>query len=559
MGENNVRTIRLNPIEAYKNGNEIIDRINRLRIDNELEIPRLMCTLPYDGIEISKSENPYLTIIVNGKKIFCRGGNWGMDDAMKRYDKKDLEPYFLLHKKQNFNIIRNWTGESTQQSFYELCDEYGMLVFNDFWMSTENYNLEPLDFELFCSNVLSTVKRFRNHPSIAIWCPRNEGYAPEYLEKEISRIITKYDGTRYNVGNSRYLNTINSGPWDFNMETDYFNMAKGFASEIGTFSVPTYRSLNKMMDKEDQWPIGDVWCYHDWHYDEWPNLIKYNDYMDSVYVKFNDAEMFCEISQIQGFDSYRSIFEAWNSKLWKNTTGVLLWMSHPAWPSTIWQTYTWDYETTGAYYGSKKACEPIHIQFNPIDKTIECINLSSTKLKDVHLEYHFYTMNGDNVMTGFKTTDLYSNSCSKEFNIENIMLDKSLKLLRLYMKNNGGEIISVNDYLINNFTDYNRKDIFKLNKVDIKVDEIKKHKNYTEICLINSSSKIALGVKLSLKDEKGKYILPSIFSDGYFNLLPNEKRIICIDKTIDENIEVEIDCINNLIERVKGVKLIKGL
>ena len=64
---------------------------------------------------------------------------------------------------------------------------------------------------------------------------------------------------------------------------------------------------------------------------------------------------------------------------------------------------------------------------------------------------------------------------------------------------------------------------------------------------------------MSLKDEKGKYILPSIFSDGYFNLLPNEKRIICIDKTIDENIEVEIDCINNLIERVKGVKLIKGL
>ena len=126
-----------------------------------------------EGIDMSwfnplESVNPFLFIKVNGMPIFCKGGNWGMDDAMKRVSRSQLEPYFRLNAEQNFNMARNWLGQSTEEVFYELCDEYGMLVWNDFTISTEGSNLRPLDHKLFLENAEDIVKRFVNHPSIAV-------------------------------------------------------------------------------------------------------------------------------------------------------------------------------------------------------------------------------------------------------------------------------------------------------------------------------------------------------------------------------------------------------
>ncbi len=112
---------------------------------------------------------PYLVIVVNGVRIAARGGNWGMDDFMKRVSREHLEPYFRLHRDANLNIIRNWVGQNTEETFYDLADEYGMLVCNDFWESTQNYNIEAEDPDLFLANARDTIERFRNHPSIVVW------------------------------------------------------------------------------------------------------------------------------------------------------------------------------------------------------------------------------------------------------------------------------------------------------------------------------------------------------------------------------------------------------
>ena len=88
---------------------------------------------------------PYLVIKVNGVRIAARGGNWGMDDSRKRVSRARLEPFFRLHHEANLNIIRNWVGQDTEEVFYDLADEYGLLVWNDFWASTQNYNVEPED------------------------------------------------------------------------------------------------------------------------------------------------------------------------------------------------------------------------------------------------------------------------------------------------------------------------------------------------------------------------------------------------------------------------------
>ena len=67
----------------------------------------------------------YLVIKVNGRRIECIGGDWGMDDAMKNVSREHLEPYIRLEHDAHLNIIRNWAGQSTSEAFYDLCD-YGI-------------------------------------------------------------------------------------------------------------------------------------------------------------------------------------------------------------------------------------------------------------------------------------------------------------------------------------------------------------------------------------------------------------------------------------------------
>ena len=116
-----------------------------------------------------------LVIKVNGVRIAARGGNWGMDDSRKRVSVDHLEPYFRLHRDAHVNMIRDWMGQDTEESFYALADKYGLMVWNDFWESTQNYNLEAQDPQLFLANARDTILRFRHHPSIVVWCGRNEG------------------------------------------------------------------------------------------------------------------------------------------------------------------------------------------------------------------------------------------------------------------------------------------------------------------------------------------------------------------------------------------------
>jgi hypothetical protein len=173
------------------------------------------------------------------------------------------------------------------------------------------------------------------------------------------------------------LNLRQSGPWHFfENNKDYFTKhGKGFTTEIGTFSVPEASTIRKFMDPKDQWPINDVWHYHDLHMNN-QNLEGYLKSIDSLYGPSNDLDDFNRKVQLVNYESHRAMFEAWNSNLWNTGSGVLLWMSHPAWPSMIWQTYSWDFQTHGSFYGSKKGCEPLHIQMNLHDDKVLVANTS---------------------------------------------------------------------------------------------------------------------------------------------------------------------------------------
>ena len=494
---------------------------------------RNLDVIPDDGM------SPYLVIKVNGVRIFCRGGNWGMDDMMKNISREHLEPYFQLHKDANFNMIRNWTGASTSEMLYTLCDEYGILVWNDFWLSTEGFNLNPLDEDLFMENAVDVVRRFGNHPSIALWCPRNEGYATETLERRLAAMLVKEDGTRHYHPNSRYCNLRPSGPWHYYKDAAkyYREDAFGFNTELGSPSVPTAASMRKMMPEADLWPISDTWHYHDLL----NGLHEYVNAVDRLYGKAENIDDFCRKVQLINYDSYRAMFESWNSRLWDNTSGVLLWMSHPAWPSVEWQTYSWDYETFGSYYGSRKACEPVHIQMNLDDQDVTLVNTSTDALDGLTASLVCYDLNGKKILSRIeKGISLSANSKKEIFKAETDGIEGTY-ILRLTLSDNKGRSISVNDYILRGkgVEDYQALNAVPQAKIKARrLNQTTDGKCRFEIS--NAGRSIALNLKLNLREvSTGEIILPAYFSDGYFHLLPGEKRIIEVASPSEGNISVE--------------------
>jgi hypothetical protein len=495
--------------------------------------------------EAEQTGNPYLVIKVNGRPVFCKGGNWGMDDAMKRSSREFLEPYFQLHKNENFNMIRNWTGESTEEVFYNLCDEYGMLVWNDFAISTGSYNLNPADNDLFMENATDIVKRFRNHPSIAVWCPRNEGYAPVGLEEKLQQLIAEEDGSRYYIGNSVVINMLISGPHQFFPDpVKYYNdIANGFNTEFGTISVPTFQTLKKFIPKEDLWPIGDVWYYHDLHL----NGYDWKEYIRRVNALGKDscqnAEDFCKRAQVLNYNNHRAMFEAWNHKMWNTTSGILLWMSHPAWPSMMWQTYSYDYETFGSFYGSKKACESQHIQWNLNNHKVVVINASLKEIKNAKARLKVFDVNGKLLMKHEEGVNVPVNSKTDLWLADVLLKNSGLVLFRLTLSDSKGLIISENDYWLNDGKyDVSPPELGKIDATTLSASNSRKENSNVKFEIKNTGKNIATFIKLNvLNSQTGEIILPAFASDGYFSLLPNESKQIIINiPALDKNCTIKV-------------------
>ncbi len=534
----NVR-VEFNPIRAVQKRRKPL--FDNMPLKNDIEamtLPRMRIQADTLLLEELKDQAcaPYLVFKVNGQRIFCKGGNWGMDDGMKNSSREHLEPYVRLHRDEHFTMLRNWTGESTEEALYELCDEYGLLVWNEFWATTQYYNVDPWDNQLFLDNVKETVKRFRNHPSIAIWGARNEGFPAIVLEDSLRWTIAMEDPTRHYQPTSRYLNLRMSGPWSYvDDQKEYFTkISDGFSTEMGTVSVPTAETMRKFIPKEDLWPNkNDTWYYHDYNFGEWTNI---DGYAKTINDKFGgepgSLDEFCGKAQLLNYESYRNIFESFNSKLWTSASGLLLWMSHPAWPSTLWQTYSYDYETHGAYYGSKKACEPIHIQMNLHDDKVLVVNTSLKHYDKANSILQVYDVNGALLYVKEAAVKVSANGNANCFTPEFPEKLPETYLVRLTLKDQSGAVLSTSDYWRNSASGKDFTIFNTLHKVALNTKMISRTKDHKSVVfkIKNTSNNVGVSIKLNLRDVKtNNSILPVYFSDGYFNLLPGEEKVIKMD------------------------------
>jgi hypothetical protein len=522
--------VEFNPLRNPA-GQLLFDNVHRREVAPEVWVASLRAGANQAALQpvLQPAAAPYLVLKVNGQRIFCRGGNWGMDDGMKRVTRQRLAPYFKLHQQAGLNMIRNWTGESTEEVFYQLADEHGLLIWNDFWLSTEGYNLEPTDADLFMANAEDVVRRFRNHPSIALWCPRNEGYAPAALEDRLARLVATEDGTRYYQPNSRHLNLRPSGPWHyFHDPADYFRRnAQGFTTEIGTFSVPDATTIREFMPPADQWPITDAWYYHDLHAEH-----EQQAYLTDVAQRYGpptNLNDFTRKVQLLNYDSHRAIFEAWNSRLWHNTSGVLLWMSHPAWPSMIWQLYSSNYAAHGAYYGAQKACEPVHVQLNLDNQQVVVVNTTLRPLREARVQVTFYTVQGQQLSTDTRTVQVSPNQLTPVFTPALPAALPPVYLVRLRLTDAQGELVSENEYwqkaATSSFQAFNTLPPVQLECRELKRDT-QAHTATFEV--YNPAAVPAVAVALTLQNAQQQPVLPTYFSAGYFTLLPGERKRVTV-------------------------------
>ena len=482
----------------------------------------------------TESLSPYLVIRVNGVPIAARGGSWGTDDALKRVSRERLEPYFKLHRAANVNIIRNWLGQNTEDVFYELADEYGLLVLNDFWESTQDFQVEIQDPQLFLANARDVISRYRNHPSIAVWFGRNEGVPQPIVNEGLARIVAELDGTRHYTGSSNNVNLQGSGPYNYRPPAQYFTeLARGFSVEVGSPSLSTLESLEASIPPADRWPISDTLAYHDWHFGGNGDIASFMTALETQYGAPTSLADFERKAQMMNLVTYRAVFEGFQAHLWTRNSGRLLWMTHPSWPSNMWQIYSSDYDTAGAYYAVKAACEPLHAQMNLPDYSLAVVNTTRDARRGLKLRSRILSL--DNRVLA-QRSDNVSVAADSVIALPSLELTKyfvkdEVVLVTLSLEDAKGTRLSQSVY----WQGRDDGSLRKLNDLAPQPISVVAHQvaaptgaaaseNLISIDLENHGAVPALAAKLTVVDETGKRTLPVYYSDNYVTLLPGDSK-----------------------------------
>jgi len=340
---------------------------------------------------------------VNGRRVFVRGGNWGMSEYLLRCRGAEYDWKVRLHREMHYNMIRNWIGSVTDEDFYDACDKYGIMVWDDFWLNSHP-NL-PDDVAAFENNAAEKIRRVRNHPSVAVWCGDNESTPLPPLNDYLRSAVSSLDhGDRWYQPNSHAGALTGSGPWTNAGPAWYFTKYPGgfggspgwgFRTEIGTAVFPTFESFREFMPDSAWWPRNELWDKHFFG----PSAANAgpDNYVRTIRQSYGaptGIEDFCRKAQLLNIETNKALYEGWQHHMWDDASGVMTWMSQPAYPSMVWQTYDYYSDLTGAYWGVRKACEPVHIQWSCADNTVKVVNTSPAALRGLRARAVVYRLDG---------------------------------------------------------------------------------------------------------------------------------------------------------------------
>jgi hypothetical protein len=295
-------------------------------------------------------------------------------------------------------------------------------------------------------------------------------------------------------------------------------------SEMGMPNVPTIESVKAMMPESALWPQNIVWGLHDYTLAGAQAGASFNGIIDNSYGGAKNADDWVMLAQFVNYDGYRAMFEAQS----KNRMGLLIWMSHPAWPCFVWQTYDYYFEPTAAYFGAKKASEPLHIQWNAATDNVEVVNYSGGNATGLTASVQLLNMDGAVKWEKTAAVDSPEDSLRTPIKMEYPQGLTPTHFIRLKLLR-GNQVISENFYL-HGTQENDFKAIRDLPKVNLEAStraERQGSKWTLTTELHNPSAQPALMVRLkAVREKSGDRILPAIYSDNYVALMPGERRTI---------------------------------
>jgi Exo-beta-D-glucosaminidase Ig-fold domain/Glycosyl hydrolases family 2/Carbohydrate esterase, sialic acid-specific acetylesterase len=485
---------------------------------------------------------------VNGRRIFIRGGNWGMSEYLLRCRGAEYDYKVLLHHEMHYNMIRNWIGSTTDEAFYDACDKYGIMVWDDFWLNSHP-NL-PDDVAAFNDNAIEKIKRIRNHPSVAVWCGDNESQPLPPLNEDLRQDVVTFDhGDRWYQPNSHAGALTGSGPWTNASPAWYFTRYPGgfggspgwgLRTEIGTAVFPNAESFKEFMPDSAWWPRNELWDKHFFG----PSAANggpdnYARTITQSYGRPENIDDFCRKAQLLNIETNKALYEGWQHHMWDDASGVMTWMSQSAYPSMVWQTYDYYYDLTGAYWGVRKACEPVHIQWSCGDNTVKIINTTGKDLHHLHASAVVYNMDGTAATAyGSATvTDAPTDTTTECFRLPfgpNGKLNSDLspvQFIRLLLTDDKGSPLSDNFYWRSDKgNDYTALNSLPAAHLDVISHLTRKDQRaIIEATVTNPGHTVAFAIRVKATHAgDNKRILPALQNDNYFTLLPGESKIIHI-------------------------------
>ena len=336
-------------------------------------------------------------LLVNGQKIFIKGGNRILSDEMLRFSKERYDAEVRYHRDMNLNLIRVWGGGITERpEFYEACDKYGLMVMQDFWVSgdcngrwydpmkLEDTNARrnyPDDHGLLLESLADQVMLLRNHPSLVYWCGGNEIRLPaDVLMPFRDSVLHELDSTRfffeYSNDDSMSLHS-GDGPYTIQPDTFFWNHRSfPFNSEVGSVGIGDLESLERFIPKEHlvppfydakthSWTVDSVWKYH--------KFIGYDSAIEA-YGHPRDIADFAMKAQLVNYNQYRALMEGYTNHMWDWYTGAIIWKTQNPWTAMVGQMYDVYLDPNACLYGLREGAKPLHVMYDQTTKNLQLAN-----------------------------------------------------------------------------------------------------------------------------------------------------------------------------------------
>jgi exo-1,4-beta-D-glucosaminidase len=499
---------------------------------------------------------------VNGKKVLIRGGGWA-PDMLLRQSSERLKSEFRYISDMNLNAVR-LEGKMESDDFYNLADEQGILVIAgwsccDYWEQWPEWKAG--DLEIASASLRSQIMRMRGHPSMLAWLNGSDNPPPPVVENAYIDVLKESDWPNPYLSSASQKPAVSTGPSGVKMlgpydyvppdywltDAESYGGAYGFNTEASPGpAIPPLSSLKKMFGPEDISRSDPQWNYHAGS-EGFKDLSHFEEAMSAIYGAPFGLDDYERKSQAMAYDGERSMFEAYSQRKY-TATGIVQWMLNNAWPSLIWHLYDYYLQPAGGYFGTKKACEPLHIQYSRSDRSIVVVNSGYERMIGLTATAKLYDFDLHERFSAQATVDLEADGVAKVLNVpeEAFNPSSSVHFVKLTLANGTGKTISTNFYWLSE-----KKTAYDWKKTTYQYTPVSSYEDLTvlqqlppagpmmisaivgkedgdssvHVTLRNPGTHLAFQVHLGIhrKGEDAE-VLPVLWEDNYIELMPGESR-----------------------------------